>query len=97
MTWVGFDRERAIGLTGAAAALPLWVRFRIEQMRGRAAENFEPPPGIVFRKICQDSGLLSRYNCSHVVEEAFEEGRTPTEECGQHRDRILDFFHKKEE
>ncbi len=96
VTWVGFDRERKVGLTGASAALPLWVRFMIEQTRGRAAEPFEPPPGIIFKKICQDSGLLSRYNCLHVVEEAFEEGREPTTECNLHRDGILDFFRKKE-
>jgi penicillin-binding protein 1B len=95
VTWVGFDRERNVGLTGASAALPLWVKFMIEQTRGQAAETFEPPPGIVFRKICQDSGLLSRYNCPHVVEEAFEDGREPTEECNVHRDGLLEFFRKK--
>lgn len=97
VTWVGFDRDRNVGLTGAAAAMPIWAKFMIDYTRGQSPHGFDPPPGIVFRKICQDSGLLSRYNCKKVVEEAFIEGTEPTEECDIHRDGVIDFFRKKEE
>lgn len=92
--WVGFDRERNVGLTGASAALPIWTRFMLDYTRGRPDDPFEPPPGIVFRKICQESGLLAHYNSPNVVEEAFIEGTEPTEESPLHRDEVLDFFKK---
>lgn len=95
--WVGFDRNRNVGLTGAAAALPVWTRFMLAHTRGQAAQKFDPPPGIVFRKICQNSGLLSRYNCPNVREEAFESGHEPEEECNVHRDGVLDFFRNREQ
>jgi penicillin-binding protein 1B len=94
--WVGFDRERNVGLTGAAAALPIWTRFMLDYTRGQTGAAFDPPPGIVFRKICQESGLLAHSNSKKVVEEAFIEGTEPTEESPLHRDGVLDFFNKKE-
>ncbi len=95
VTWVGFDRDRNVGLTGARAAMPIWAHFMIQYTHGQMQPDFEPPPGIVFRKICQESGMLSRYNCPKVVEEAFLEGAAPEEECDLHRDGLLEFFRKK--
>ncbi len=90
--WVGFDRDRNVGLTGSRAALPIWTRFMLEFNRGRPGEGFEPPSGVVFRKICQKSGLLAHYNSPDVVEEVFVEGTEPTEESPLFRDEVLDFF-----
>jgi len=96
VTWVGFDHDRQVGLAGATAAMPVWGRFMAEYLRGQTPRPFDPPPGIVFRKICQATGLLAVYNCPVTVDEAFEEGREPTHDCGLHKDRVLEFFKNKE-
>lgn len=94
--WVGFDRERNVGLTGAGAALPVWSRFMVGYYRGQKGEAFEPPPGIVFRKICQKTGLLAHYNSTDVEEEAFIEGTEPAAESSADRDSVIDFFRRKD-
>ncbi|MDP8224729.1 MAG: PBP1A family penicillin-binding protein [Candidatus Lernaella stagnicola] len=93
--WVGFDTDRNVGLTGGRAALPIWTRFMLDFTRGKDVGRFETPPGIVFRKTCQKSGLLAHYNSPDVVDEAFVEGTEPTEESRLFRDEVLDFFKKR--
>jgi penicillin-binding protein 1B len=93
--WVGFDRERDVGLTGARAALPIWTRFMIDSSRGQPGEAFEPPAGIVFRKVDQKSGLLAHYNSPDVADEAFMEGTEPKEESPLFRDSVIDFFRQR--
>ena len=84
LVWVGFDRPRNMHLAGSQAALPIWVDF----MRGVSgwvpANDFVPPPGIVFRKIDRISGLLATPACQDTLEEAFREGTEPTTYCDRH-------------
>jgi penicillin-binding protein 1A len=94
--WVGFDRDKNVGMTGARAALPIWTRFMVDYAREQQGEPFEPPPGIVFRKIDQRSGLLAHYDSQETAEEAFLEGVEPTKESPVNRDSVIDFFRKHE-
>jgi penicillin-binding protein 1B len=51
---------------------------------------FKPPPvGIVFRKVCAQSGLRSTSLCPVVLEEAFVKGDRPTEWCPLPHDESL--------
>jgi len=90
--WVGFDRERRVGLYGAQAALPIWLKFMIAFTRDGAGEPFEPPPGIVFRNICQETGLLAHAESRKIRREAFLEGTEPREESDVNRDAVIDYF-----
>jgi penicillin-binding protein 1B len=94
-TWVGFDREKNVGLTGARAALPIWTRFMIDYARGQQGDAFEPPPGIVFRKIDERSGLLAHYDSPETADEAFLEGAEPRSESPLNRDSVIDFFRQR--
>lgn len=79
--WVGFDRDRALGLTGAQAALPTWARFVAGSgtMDGRVAV----PEGLVQVEVCAETGappcLLQR--CDEKVSDWFRDGHEPR--CGQ--------------
>jgi penicillin-binding protein 1B len=95
VSWVGFDKERNVGLTGGRAALPIWARFMVSYSRGQQGETFEPPPGIVFRKVDQKSGLLAHYNSTDTADEAFIEGAEPKEESPLNRDSVIDFFRQR--
>ena len=49
--WVGFDRKRKIGpsMTGAAAALPIWVDMIASATKGKPPVDFPVPSGVVSR------------------------------------------------
>jgi penicillin-binding protein 1B len=84
VVWVGFDQTRKLGLTGAAAALPIWTRFMKEATAGRPPSAFVPPAGVALVRIDPYTGGLATPNCPDVIEEAFLRGEEPTEPCPVH-------------
>ncbi len=89
VVWVGFDDNTPINLSGARAALPIWVDFMKAALAGVKTRQFVPPlENITFAQICRETGLLARPSCPKVVNEAFAiiNGRdtAPTQECGLH-------------
>ena len=80
--WVGFDRPKTIGRkeTGGRAALPIWVRFMREALRGQPKMAFRQPPGVVVQRIDPKSGLLARAETPDALEEVFVSGTEPKEQ-----------------
>jgi membrane carboxypeptidase/penicillin-binding protein len=85
VTWVGFDDNTPLGLTGSAAALPIWTEFMKTVLAGHANRQFEAPEGITFVDIDKDTGKLATPNCPRVMSESFITGTEPTEYCELHR------------
>ena len=83
--WVGHDDNRATNLTGARAALPIWSRFMQSWLGNSWDVDFEPPPGITFRRIDPTTGLLATRHCEEEEVAAFVEGTEPQEGCPDHR------------
>jgi penicillin-binding protein 1B len=79
--WVGFDDGTPVGLTGAKAALPVWVTFMREALKAYVDRPFEIPPGVVFRDVDRHSGLLSSWTCPESIHEAFVIGTEPAMTC----------------
>jgi len=46
LVWVGYDTKEALGLTGAAAALPLWIDYMRSARPFLSVEDFAVPPGL---------------------------------------------------
>jgi penicillin-binding protein 1A len=71
--WFGYDQRRRIGklLTGGAIAAPVWTDFMLKATQGQPDKEFPVPPGIVFAKICQDSGKPYDGKCKKWIDEAF--------------------------
>ncbi len=83
--WIGFDDNTPTGLSGARAALPLWVDFMKAAQAGTHGEKFQPPPSnVVFVDIDKQTGLLATPNCPQVISEAFVAGTEPREYCSFH-------------
>ena len=84
--WVGFDRKQRIGpgMTGAAAALPIWVDVMLAATKDRPAQDFPVPSGVVSRLICTETGLLANPACPSTEIELFREGSEPTGYCNVH-------------
>jgi penicillin-binding protein 1B len=77
--WVGFDRGAPLRLSSSEAALPVWGSYMREIPH--TAANPEPPPGVTFRSIDPESGMLWREGCPGPIREAFLSGTAPTRHC----------------
>jgi penicillin-binding protein 1A len=84
--WVGFDRKQKIGpgMTGAAAALPIWVDVIGQATKGKAPQEFPVPSGVVSVLICAQTGLLANPSCPETELELFKEGMQPSSYCNIH-------------
>jgi len=86
LVWVGYDDNRALGLTGAQAALPIWVDFMMSS--GRVSDaDFREPEGMVREKVDPETGQLATWKCPEKIEEIFIEGTEPTQRCETHAKR----------
>lgn len=79
--WVGFDKERSLGPgeEGSRTALPMWVYFMAEALRGVPEQRRAPPPGLVTMRISADSGLSARPGEPNAIFETFIAGHLPAE------------------
>jgi penicillin-binding protein 1B len=87
VTWIGFDDNRELGLSGAASAAPIWAEFmkRAVLVPGfRDAKPFEAPEGIVTVAIDPQTLQLSAGSCPDPYDEVFVSGTEPTEPCSLH-------------
>lgn len=85
VVWVGYDDNSRTRLSGARAALPIWIRFmaRVEPPGGFS--TFAQPPGIATAVIDPSTGLLATEYCPHVITEVFRQGEVPTQLCNRHQ------------
>jgi penicillin-binding protein 1B len=95
VVWIGFDDNSQLGMTGAAAALPVWTEFMQSaialrpELGGRA---FECPEGIRFVETDVESGLLSTLTCPHRELVAITDRLAPNFECSHHGN-LPELFH----
>jgi 1A family penicillin-binding protein len=93
--WVGFDGGATLKLTGAQAALPIWVDFFRKAVPALSID-FPVPPGIVTRTIDPRTSQLATTACPDSREEYFMEGTEPILFCEIHNpgmlERLKDLF-----
>jgi penicillin-binding protein 1B len=89
VVWVGFDRNDVVGLSGAQAALPIWIEFMKTVTAGQPSTPFLVPPGIQTAWIDPLSGALATLHCPERLEESFLEGEAPTEPCPLHAEAAV--------
>jgi membrane carboxypeptidase/penicillin-binding protein len=82
VVWVGFDDNSPLNLSGARAALPIWVDFMKKALEGVEPTPFQQPPeNVVFLEIEKQTGLLATPDCPRTISEAFIAGTEPRERC----------------
>ena len=85
VVWVGFDDNTPINLSGATAALPIWVEFMKEAVQGQEPSFFKAPSeNVVMVEIDPETGQVASSSCPKRVLEAFIIGTEPTEFCRKH-------------
>jgi len=85
VTWVGYDDNQPLGLSGSAAALPIWTEFMKNALAGHMSLPFDAPEGITWAEIDRDTGKLATPGCPRTMTESFISGTEPTEYCELHR------------
>jgi penicillin-binding protein 1A len=77
--WVGFDQERSLGPgeEGSRTALPMWIYFMAEALKGVPEQRRTPPPGLVSMRISADTGLAARPGDPNAIFETFMAGHLP--------------------
>ena len=84
VVWVGYDDNGKTRLSGARAALPIWIRFMARVAPPGGYASFASPPGVTTASIDPTTGKLATGFCPSVITEVFREGEVPTETCDRH-------------
>jgi penicillin-binding protein 1A len=86
--WVGFDQERSLGPReeGARTALPMWIYFMGEALKGTPPHRLPAPAGLVTMRISTETGGPARPGESGTIFETFLAGHTPNDSSGEAQD-----------
>ena len=59
IAWIGFDNPKSLGNneTGSHAALPMWISYMGQALKGVPVSAYTPPPGVTTAKINPETGL----------------------------------------
>ncbi|HSO06765.1 MAG TPA: penicillin-binding protein 1A [Pelomicrobium sp.] len=81
VAWIGFDTPRSLGKgeTGAQAALPMWMDYMGQVLKGVPQADFPVPEGVVAARVNPESGLLDTGSAA-VVEYFLQENVPPPHE-----------------
>jgi penicillin-binding protein 1A len=84
--WIGYDDKIVIGknVTGAHTALPVWADFMIKAHENLPVEDFRIPPGVYFKTVCLETGLLATDRCPRIITDIFTEQTLPQDVCDVH-------------
>ncbi|MBI4056315.1 MAG: PBP1A family penicillin-binding protein [Elusimicrobia bacterium] len=92
--WVGEDKPRSIGATGATAALPVWARVINTVLEGFPSEEFSMPEDVQTAKVDPTTGFLAVSGCPQKVKESFLIGTEPDTHCTLHPGGLKGWFQK---
>lgn len=67
-------------MSGARAALPMWVRF-MKGVEPAGAGDFAGPAGVILVRIDPRTGGLTSASCPDGINEVFIEGTEPRQTC----------------
>jgi len=77
--WVGLDQERPLGEgeEGSRTAVPIWINFMREALRGQPDQARPLPPGLVTVRISPRTGMVAGPNESDAMYETFMDAHLP--------------------
>jgi len=90
--WLGFDQERTLGESeeGGRTALPIWIHFMQEALRGLPEHSFPQPAEIVSMRIVPETGKIAPANSRGGVFEYFMRDHLPESEPAENNPETPD-------
>jgi len=81
--WVGFDDNRPLGAreTGARAALPMWIAYMAEALKGVRETPLVQPEDMITVRIDPETGLLANETQSNAIFETFRSEYVPKQKA----------------
>jgi len=78
--WVGYDEERSLGEgeEGSRTALPIWIYFMREALKGVPQRRRQMPEGLVTMRVAPDSGMLASAENPDAILETFMVDHLPS-------------------
>lgn len=80
VVWVGYDKPKAMGVTGGQAALPIWAR--LVDAVGFDDRGLAAPDEVVQAEVCVATGAPPCPDCAATRMEWFTAGTVPEPACG---------------
>ncbi|SEP85277.1 penicillin-binding protein 1A [Ectothiorhodospira magna] len=79
--WVGFDQYTSLGQreTGGSTALPIWVDFMAEALKGQPQRPWAPPAGMITVRIDADTGGRVTSRTQRTLFEVLTPAQVPPE------------------
>lgn len=87
LSWVGYDDNAEMKMSGARAALPIWTRF-MKDVTPNGSGDFPGPSGVILLKVDPRNGGLMDSTCPSARYEAFIEGMEPQKTCSEIRSEM---------
>jgi penicillin-binding protein 1A len=78
--WIGFDQERSLGEgeEGSRTAVPIWVHFMREALKGVPQRDRPMPAGLIQVRISPDTGTVAGVDDPFAIFETYMADRLPT-------------------
>ena len=77
VAWLGFDQPRSTFEYGVRAALPIWIDYMRQALKGMPESNLARPPGIVTVRINATTGHATSANDKNALFEIFRQQYAP--------------------
>lgn len=83
--WLGYDNNTRMfrGATGGIVSAPIWGEI-MAKTDTLLNEEYPVPEGLVWRRICAQTGLLATEFCPKPRDEVFIQGTEPKDSCDLH-------------
>lgn len=91
LTWVGYDDNAEMKMSGGRAAIPIWARF-MRESHPNGGGDFTGSPGVILVKVDPITGGLVGSKCPEGRYEAFIEGTEPEKTCDEIKIESTDGF-----
>ena len=82
VAWMGYDNPHSLGEheTGAIAALPIWISYMRDALKGKPEELPVAPEGVLAVAINSETGLRDRNAQNPMIEYFYHENLPPEQE-----------------
>ena len=76
-TWYGFDDPETVYYNRSNPSGDIWAATMKNLHKGKKSSRFEKPNGVVWIKVCKETGLRASKKCGSTYSELFSEDNIP--------------------